>query len=69
MGAHALAVGRMPPVLDVTLEELAFGATQQLLAGEPRCRMDQRHSVLQLITEPISAAGLIIAAAAPESAR
>jgi hypothetical protein len=35
MGAHALPVGRVPPVLHVALEELALGAADQLLAG--RC--------------------------------
>ena len=68
MGAHALSVGRMPPVLHVALAELALGAADQLLAGEPRCRMDQRHGVLQLIAETVGAAGLIIAAAAPQPA-
>ena len=69
MRAHALPVGRMPPVLHVTLQELAPGATEQLLAGEPRCCMDQRHGVLQLIAETIGAAGLVIPAASPEPAR
>jgi len=54
----------MPPVLYVTLEELPPGTTDQLLAGEPRGRMDQRHGVLQLIAETVGAAGLIIAAPA-----
>src|ERR1035437_5354078 len=67
-GANALSVGRMPPVLHVTLEELALGATDQLLTGEPGRRMDQRHGVLQLIPETVGAAGLIIAAPAPETA-
>src|ERR1019366_8229923 len=68
MCAHALSVGRMPPVLHVTLEELALGATDQLLACEPRCRMDQRHGVLQLIAETVGATGLIIPTTAPEPA-
>src|SRR3989338_8881236 len=59
MGAHALSVGRVPPVLHIPLEELALGATDQLLAGEPRCRMDQRHGVLQLIAETVGTAGLL----------
>ena len=56
MGAYALAVGRVPPVLHITLEKLAPGAADQLFAGEPRCRMDQRHGVLQLIAKTVGAA-------------
>ena len=56
MGAHALAVGRMPPVLYITLGKLAPGATDQLFACEPRSRMDQRHGVLQLIAKTVGAA-------------
>ncbi len=69
MGAHALSVGRMPPVLHVALAELAFGATDQLLAGKPRRRMNQCHGVLQLVAEAVGAAGLVIAAAPPQPAR
>jgi len=55
-------------MLHVAFEELSPGVTNELLAGEPRRRMNQRHGVLQLIAETISTAGLIIAAAAPDSA-
>src|SRR3990170_3623572 len=68
MCAHALSIGRMPPVLHVTLKELALGATDQLLAGEPRRSMDKRHGVLQLIAKTVGTAGLIIPTAAPEPA-
>jgi len=56
MGAHALSIGRVPPVLHVALEELVLGTADQLLTGEPRCRMHQRHGVLQLIAETVGAA-------------
>src|SRR5450830_182232 len=68
MCAHALSVRRMPPMLHIPLKELALGATDQLLAGEPRCRMDQRHGILQLIAESVGTAGLIIATPSPEPA-
>ncbi len=59
----------MPPVLHVALDELARGAAQQLGAVQRRVGVDQRHRVLQLVAEPVGAAGLVEAAAAPHPAR
>ena len=69
MRAHAAARGRMPPVLHVAVAELMRRAAQQVLAGEARLGMKQRHDVLQLVAEAESAARLVVAAAPPEAAR
>ena len=69
MRAHAAARGRMPPVLHVAFAELMRRAAQQVLAGEARLGMDQRHDVLQLVAEAESAARLVMAAARPKAAR
>ncbi len=59
----------MPPVLHVAVAELVRRAAQQVLAGEARLGMDQRHDVLQLVAEAESAARLVMAAAPPKAAR
>ena len=68
MRAHAAAGRRMPPVLHVAFAELMRGGAEQMLAGEGRLGMHQRHRVLQLIAEAEGAAGLIKAGARPEPA-
>ena len=69
VGPHSLPAGRMPPVLDVTLAELALGTAQQMLAREPGDRIEQGHRVLQLIAEAVGAARLVVAAATPVAGR
>ena len=68
MGAYAPASRRMPPVLDVAFKELARGGTKQMLAGQRRFGMHERHYVLQLITKTVGAARLVKSRAAPEPA-
>ena len=65
MRAHAAAGGRMPPVLHVAFAELAAGAPQQMLAGGPRRGVEQRRRVLELVAEPVRAAGLVVPAPSP----
>src|SRR5471032_1929861 len=59
----------MPPVLDISLPELTGSAKQKLVANETWFSVNQRHHILQLVTETESAAGLIISATRPETAR
>ena len=68
MGAHAAARRRMPPMLHVAFAELMRGGAQQMLAGEGRLGMHQRHHILQLIAETEGAAGLIKPRAPPQPA-
>jgi len=58
-----------PGRLDATNVALAFaklacGGAKQMLAGQRRFSMNQRHHVLQLVAKTVSAAGLIKAGAA-----
>src|SRR5665213_1153546 len=57
-----------PPMLHVTLDELAACCAQQMLARESRQRQRQRHSVLQLIAKAVGAAGLIEGGSRPHPA-
>ena len=66
--AHAAAGRGMPPMLDIAFAELTRRAAQQVLAHERGLGMDERHHVLQLIAEAERAAGLVIAAAPPQTA-
>src|SRR5688572_9271002 len=59
----------MPPMLHVAFAELMRRAAQQMLAGEARLSVQQRHDVLQLIAEAERTARLVMAAARPEAAR
>src|ERR1700681_3488548 len=59
----------MPPVLDITLEELARRAAQEMLAQKGRLNVNERHCILQLVTKSEGPARLIKAAAAPEATR
>ena len=68
VGAHAAAGRRMPPMLHIALLELAGRGAEQVLAGQGRLRMHQRHHVLQLIAETVGAAGLVEARPAPQPA-
>ncbi len=67
-GARALARRRVPPVLDVPLDELAAGRAQQVLAREIGARQHQRHRVLQLVAEAEGAAGLRVPRPRPHPA-
>src|ERR1700678_1299011 len=63
--AYAAPGWRMPPMLDVTFDELVSGCPQQLVACLGSFRHDEGHYVLQLITESISATQLIESGARP----
>ncbi len=65
----ASARGGMPPVLDVSLPELAGRASQQMLAQKVRLGVYQRHGVLQLVAEPEGAPRLVVPAPGPDTAR
>ena len=67
-GAHALAGMRQPPMLHVALDELTGRRAQQMFARQIGASRDQRHAVLQLIAEPIGAAGLIEGRTRPDPA-
>jgi hypothetical protein len=67
-GANAGARLWMPPVLDIAFYELPCGRTQNVLASQVWRGEHEGHHVLQLITEPISAARLIKGRAAPDPA-
>ena len=68
MRPHAAARRGMPPMLHVAFPELPGGGAQQVLAGERRFGVHQRHRVLQLVAETIGSAGLIESRPPPEPA-
>src|SRR5579863_1888397 len=68
MCTHASARGRVPPMLDVSLPELAPRAEEEVFAYKTRFRVDQRHDVLQLIPEPEGASRLVESAPRPKTA-
>ncbi len=68
MRAHAPTRRWMPPVLHVAFAELMRGSAQQMLAGEGRFGMHQRHHVLQLVAEAVGPAGLVKPRSSPQSA-
>ena len=67
--AHAATRRRMPPVQHIPGFELVPRGLQDVLAGEVRRGVDQRHHVLQLIAKAERAAGLIERRAPPHPAR
>ena len=67
-GPHSAATLRVPPVLDVSLDELPRGGAQNVLAREPRLGVDERHRVLELVAEAIGAAALVQRGAPPHAA-
>ena len=66
--ANPLAGVRQPPVLDVTLDELAARRFQQVLSRHGWPDRRQGHAVLQLISEAVGAAGLVKPRASPDAA-
>src|SRR4029077_4468923 len=66
-GPNAPARRRMPPVLNVTLNELPRGGPQYLRARHIALRDSERHDVLELIAKPIRAAGLIKRRSRPDT--
>ena len=66
-GADAGAGLGMPPMLDIAFDELSRGRAQNLVARDLGRGMHQRHDILQLIAESVSAARLIKSGAAPDS--
>src|SRR5258705_157107 len=55
-------------MLNVAFTELVGGGAKQMLPGQTWFGMDERHDVLKLIAETVSAAGLIEAGPAPKPA-
>ncbi len=67
-GPNALAGRWMPPVLDVSLHELARGRPEQVRPSDVALGDDEGHHVLELVTKPVGASRLIEGRARPESA-
>ena len=67
-GPHAAPQRGMPPVQDVAFRKLLCRAAKQVFADQARLRVRERHRILQLVAETEGSAGLVVAAAAPESA-
>src|SRR5687768_5395786 len=55
-------------MLHVPFDELPTGGRQDLLAAEPRRRVDQRHCILQLISESDRSARMIESRPSPDPA-
>src|SRR5205807_161948 len=68
VGSDAAARGRVPPVLDVALAELACGGAQQVPAEHAGVGVEQGHRILQLVAESEGAAGLIEPGTGPHAA-
>ena len=58
----------MPPVLHVPFPELPRRRAQEVLAGQSRFGVHQRHHILQLVAETEGAAGLVESRPAPQPA-
>src|SRR6266496_1026723 len=58
----------MPPVLHIAFHELLCGRAQDVLASQVWRSVHESHDILQLVSEPVSAARLIKGRAAPHSA-
>src|ERR1700741_189674 len=61
----APAKRRMPPVQDIAFNELMRRAKQKMVAHQLWLGIEQRHDVLELVTETEGPAGLVKAAARP----
>src|SRR5260370_32161043 len=68
MRAGATAALLMPPVLDVTFEELPARCPQEVFPEEVWPGKRKGHDVLKLVTEPERTARLIIGRPGPEAA-
>ena len=64
----ALPGRRMPPVLDVALDELPRRGAEQVGPGQRRFGVDQGHRILQLIPEPVRPAALVQCRTGPHPA-
>ena len=69
MGAHAVALRRVPPMLHIALGELARRGQHDLRAQHLRRRPGQRHRVLQLVAKSVRTPGLVEAGPRPQAAR
>src|SRR5437764_2774014 len=58
-GAHATACGRMPPMLHIAFEKLPARRTKNLPPFLFGSRIRQRHHILKLVAEAVSASRLI----------
>ena len=68
-GSHAPTRRRMPPVLNVSLDKLACRRPQEVFPGDLALRGQQCDHVLELIAEPVGAAGLVERRPRPHPAR
>ena len=68
-GPYAAAARGVPPVLDVSLHELARRRPDEVLARQVRPRQGQGEDVLDLVPESVRPARLVVARARPEAAR
>ena len=59
---------RMPPVLDIALDELLGGRSEQVFPGELAPGGQQRDDVLELVAEAVRATGLIERGSRPQPA-
>src|SRR4029453_3558848 len=67
-GADAGARLWMPPMLDIAFPELPCGRAQDVLASQVWRGVHEGHGILELVSEPVSAARLIKGRAAPHTA-
>src|ERR1700693_1751703 len=67
MGPHSPIRRRVPPMLDIALEELMGRRPHKMLAGKRRLGVDERHRVLQLVAKSVSPTGLIKTSAPPKT--
>src|SRR5207344_2868781 len=58
----------MPPVLHVAFHELAASGPEEMLPRDLPVRNGQGHHVLELVTKPVRAAGLIEGGSSPHAA-
>src|SRR5450759_3669654 len=68
-GPDASTVWRMPPMLHVSLHELVFRGSQDMLARQRRFRGHESDYVLELVAEAVGASGLVERRPRPQPAR
>src|SRR5207247_11347374 len=66
---HPRLVASFPTRRSSDLRELMRGGGQQMLSRDLARRHRQRHDVLELVAESVSAAGLVEGRACPDAAR
>jgi len=66
---HAPSRWRVPPVQNISLQELVGRTAQEMFPGKLRFCIYQRHRILQLVAEAECSARLVESAARPDAAR